>query len=84
MARIFDERAELGGLLANEEPLVVSKAIQKAFIEVNEEGAEAAAATGKSSAWVTGILFLVENIPLCCLLTFRCYFGWTKLIVVFD
>jgi len=46
MSRIFDGRAELGGLLANNEPLVVSKAIQKAFIEVNEEGAEAAAATG--------------------------------------
>nr|WIM01378.1 serpin [Limnephilus flavicornis] len=45
MSRIFDGRAELGGLLANDEPLVVSKAIQKAFIEVNEEGAEAAAAT---------------------------------------
>lgn len=43
---IFGQTAEFPGIIDSPEPLVVSKVIQKAFIEVNEEGAEAAAATG--------------------------------------
>jgi len=45
-SKMFSRDANLKGLLESGEDLYISKAIQKAFIEVNEEGSEAAAATG--------------------------------------
>lgn len=41
------DKADLSGLLESKEPVSVSDAVHKAFIEVDEEGTQAAAATGK-------------------------------------
>ena len=44
MQDMFGNAANFGEM--SDEPLYVSKVMQKAMVEVNEEGSEAAAATG--------------------------------------
>ena len=46
MERAFDpDRADFSGLLVNTSPLFIARVIQKTFLDINEEGTEAAAAT---------------------------------------
>lgn len=47
---MFGENADFSELLETREPLYVSSAVHKAFIAIDEEGSEAAAATGTNQS----------------------------------
>ncbi|XP_032306077.1 uncharacterized protein LOC6494624 [Drosophila ananassae] len=62
MSRMFTNDAEFDKMLETPEPLRVSAIIHKAFIDVNEEGTEAAAATGAVVRMKRSIMSLEEPI----------------------
>lgn len=49
MTTMFTEVADFGGLFKESEQIQISEVIHKAFIDVNEEGTEAA--TGKAAVF---------------------------------
>lgn len=48
MGEVFTQDADINGIFESGEPLHVSDFVHKAFIEINEDGAEAAAASGEN------------------------------------
>lgn len=69
MEEIFGNNANFTRI-TSQPPLKVSKIIQKAFIEVNEEGSEAAAVTGKFNLSYSKFPF---HMSLCMRVTFNPY-----------
>lgn len=52
---MFTDSADFSGLLQSNEPLKVSNVVHQAYMEINEEGTVAAAATG-----IYSILILIS------------------------
>ncbi|XP_023247759.1 serpin B13-like [Copidosoma floridanum] len=62
MNEIFTERANFKGIC--DESVMVSKVMQKAFIEVNEEGSEAAADTQKVTLKIANKIYTADDVKI--------------------
>jgi len=60
LQKVFTKEAELGNLLEEEKELYVSKILQKTFLNVDEEGTQAAVVTGISITAKSGSTKLTE------------------------
>lgn len=49
MGEMFEDSADFSGIFETSNPMKVSKVLHKAFIDINEHGCEAAAATCKTN-----------------------------------
>ncbi|XP_008551577.1 antichymotrypsin-2 [Microplitis demolitor] len=67
ITQMFKDTADFSGIIKNTK-LKVSKIIQKAFIEVNEEGTEAAAVTGMKMKSRSSPLQFTVNRPFLCVI----------------
>lgn len=74
---MFNEQtADLSGMINGDEKLVVSEAVQKTFMEVNEEGTEAAAATGNLYSFMNFLALLLLQRHVLCLWKFLLVLGF--------
>lgn len=87
LSEMFTSDADLSGLLEERVPLYVSDTVHKAIIEVNEEGSEAAAATGTSYFFLTSFSrdrIFFSNVLKCCMTFSEKRFFWKKFDIHFK
>lgn len=55
MGQAFSDAADFSAMTEDKEPICIGSVVHKAFLEVDEEGAEAAAATGVAMVYATAL-----------------------------
>ena len=56
MGQAFSDAADFSAMTEDKEPICIGSVVYKTFLEVDEEGAEAAAATGATIHFATALL----------------------------